>query len=175
MMKSKENRLVTKLIKEITTIIHPKIISSVLFLLPVFLLGAPADGPKAFALLQKQGPTIDGKLEATEYPFSPSVSMEKWVTNPATGENDFLFTNRLRKPWSLPGIWGLYKKLCREAGLKSCYSPHSTRHTFGFMTFQRSKNIRLTQHLLGHSSVSTTQVYVHVDPVEVVETVNNLW
>ena len=89
--------------------------------------------------------------------------------------DDYFFTNKYKKPWSLMGIQGLFKKMAREAGLRSVYSIHCTRHTVGFKTFKESKNIRLTQTVLGHSSLVTTQIYTHVDPDEMKETMNNLW
>lgn len=88
---------------------------------------------------------------------------------------DYLFTNRLGKPYCLMGIQQLFKTCAKGAGLRPVYSIHSTRHCYGFLTFQKSKNIRLTQVLLGHRRLATTEVYTHVDPSEIVATVNNLW
>ncbi|MFC1896505.1 tyrosine-type recombinase/integrase, partial [Thermodesulfobacteriota bacterium] len=89
--------------------------------------------------------------------------------------DDFLFINRLRKPWTLQGTENLFKKVSKEAGLLSVYSIHSTRHCYGFLTYSKSKNIRLTQTLLGHSSISTTMIYAHVDPGEMMATIDGLW
>lgn len=99
----------------------------------------------------------------------------KRLVNESVDLDSYVFLNRLGRYYSLMGIQGLFKKLAREAGLKSVYSIHSTRHTYGFLTYGRSKNLRLTQVLLGHSSPVTTQVYAHVNPLEIVETVNSLW
>jgi integrase/recombinase XerD len=99
----------------------------------------------------------------------------KKMMNEPIGKDDYLFTNKYKKPWSLMGIQGLFKKMAREAGLRPVYSIHCTRHTVGFKTFKESKNIRLTQTVLGHSSLVTTQIYAHVDPDEIKETMNNLW
>jgi len=102
------------------------------------------------------------------------LNWKKMMIEPI-GKDDYLFTNKYKQPWSLMGIQGLFKKMAREAGLRSVYSIHCTRHTVGFKTFKESKNIRLTQTVLGHSSLVTTQIYTHVDPDEMKETMNNLW
>jgi len=99
----------------------------------------------------------------------------KRLLNEGIDSDDYLFTNRLGKYWTLMGIQNLFKKMAKEAGLRPVYSIHSTRHAFGFMTFKKSKNIRLVQNLLGHSSLGSTQIYTHVDPEEIKTTVNNLW
>jgi site-specific recombinase XerD len=91
------------------------------------------------------------------------------------GKDDYLFLNKLKKPWTLMGIQNVFKKMAKEAGLRSVYSIHACRHTVGFKTFQNSKNIRLTQTILGHSNITTTQIYAHVDICELKSTMNNLW
>ena len=92
-----------------------------------------------------------------------------------TEPDDYLFTNKLRRHWTLAGFQQLFKKMAKEAGLRSVYSIHSTRHCFGFMIYRKSKDIRLTQELLGHSDLSSTMIYSHVDPEDKVKAVNNLW
>ena len=92
-----------------------------------------------------------------------------------TGPGHYLFTNKLKRHWTLAGFQQLFKKMAKEAGLRSIYSIHSTRHCFGFMIYRKSKDIRLTQELLGHSDISSTQIYAHVDPETKKEAVNNLW
>lgn len=99
----------------------------------------------------------------------------KKLLGESTDPDNYLFMNRLNKPYCLMGIQQLFKRCAKGAGLRSVYSIHSTRHCFGFMTFSKSKNIRLTQTLLGHRRLGTTEIYTHVDPAEMVETVNNLW
>ena len=99
----------------------------------------------------------------------------KRLLNEGTEPEDYLFVNRLNKPYCLMGVQQLFKTCAKGAGLRSVYSIHSTRHCFGFMTFSKSKNIRLTQILLGHRRLTTTECYTHVSPEEMVETVNSLW
>ena len=99
----------------------------------------------------------------------------KKMLDEGTEPDDYLFTNKLKRHWTLAGFQQLFKKMAREAGLRSVYSIHSTRHCFGFMIYRKSKDIRLTQELLGHSDLSSTMIYSHVDPEDKVKAVNNLW
>jgi site-specific recombinase XerD len=99
----------------------------------------------------------------------------KKMLNEGTEPDDYLFTNKLKRHWTLAGFQQLFKKMAKEAGLRSIYSIHSTRHCFGFMIYRKSKDIRLTQELLGHSDLSSTMIYSHVDPEDKVKAVNNLW
>jgi len=91
------------------------------------------------------------------------------------GPEDWLFLSQLGTPFTLIGIQRMFKTVARKAGLKPMYSIHSIRHSYGFATYKASKNIRLCQVLLGHSSLSSTQIYAHVDPAEMVQIVNGLW
>jgi site-specific recombinase XerD len=88
---------------------------------------------------------------------------------------NYLFVNKLKRHWTLAGFQQLFKKMAKEAGLRSVYSIHSTRHTYGFMIYRKTKDIRLVQSLLGHRSISSTQIYAHVDPEAKRDAVNNLW
>ena len=99
----------------------------------------------------------------------------KKMLNEGTEPDDYLFTNKLKRHWTLAGFQQLFKKMAKEAGLRSVYSIHSTRHCFGFMIYRKTKDIRLTQELLGHSDLSSTMIYSHVDPEDKVKAVNNLW
>lgn len=92
-----------------------------------------------------------------------------------TGDDDPFFRNRLGRGYSLSGFQSLFKACRNQAGLRHVYSVHSTRHCFGYMTFSKSKNIRLTQHLLGHRRLATTEIYTHVTNEELVTTINDLW
>ena len=91
------------------------------------------------------------------------------------GPEDWLFLSQLGEPFSLVGFQRLFKTVAKGAGLKPVYSIHSTRHSYGYKVYNKSKDIRLTQHLLGHSSLSSTQVYAHISHERMVKTVNSLW
>jgi len=54
----------------------------------------------------------------------------------------------------------------KRAGLEGKYSPHALRHTVGFELMRKTRNIRQVQEFLGHSSVTTTQIYTHITKEE---------
>lgn len=54
----------------------------------------------------------------------------------------------------------------KRAGLEGKYSPHALRHTVGFELMRKTRNIRQVQEFLGHSSITTTQIYTHVTKEE---------
>jgi len=87
----------------------------------------------------------------------------------------YLFLSQLGEPFTLIGIQRMFKRCCAEAGLRAVYSIHSTRHSYGFKVYNESKDIRLTQHLLGHSSLSSTVIYAHISHDRMIKTVNSLW
>ena len=99
----------------------------------------------------------------------------KRLLNEGTDPDDYLFTNRLNKPYCLMGIQQLFKTCAKGAGLRPCYSIHSTRHTTGFRLYGKSRNLRLVQVILGHKRSSTTEIYCAVDPGQLVECMENLW
>lgn len=73
-----------------------------------------------------------------------------------------LFINKSRKRLSATSIWQLLKKYLREAGLPSTVSPHTLRHSFATHMLDHGADLRSVQSLLGHASLTTTQIYTHV-------------
>jgi len=65
-------------------------------------------------------------------------------------------------PLSRVGAWGIIKRLSRRAGITKGVTPHTLRHSFATHLLEAGTNIRIIQTLLGHSNVSTTQVYTNV-------------
>lgn len=74
----------------------------------------------------------------------------------------YLFVNRSHHPISEQSIRLMIKKYTRSAGIKKNITPHMFRHTFATMLLQDDVDIRYIQHILGHSSILTTQIYTHV-------------
>jgi len=78
-------------------------------------------------------------------------------------EGDFLFVNARGGRLTERGIEWLIEGYAERAGLRARVTPHSFRHSFATHLVGRGADIRVVQELLGHSSVSTTQIYTHVD------------
>lgn len=82
-------------------------------------------------------------------------------------DNPFLFTslsgNSLGKVLSTNAIEEIVKKYSKLAGISKRVTPHTLRHSFATSLIQKGADIRAVQTLLGHSSITTTQIYTHVD------------
>jgi integrase/recombinase XerD len=75
-----------------------------------------------------------------------------------------LFLSRSGKPLERTGLWLIVEKHARRSGLFGQVSPHVLRHCFATHLIGGGADLRVVQELLGHSDISTTQVYTHVDP-----------
>jgi integrase/recombinase XerC len=73
-----------------------------------------------------------------------------------------LFVSKLRRRLSRRNIWAMMKKYQRQAGLPVAVSPHKLRHSFATHLLDAGADLRSVQSLLGHASLSTTQIYTHV-------------
>ncbi len=78
-----------------------------------------------------------------------------------SGNSNF-FVNRLNCRISPQSVRALVKKLAEKAGLKKHITPHTFRHTFATLLLEEGVDIKYIQTILGHSSLSTTQIYTHV-------------
>ena len=73
-----------------------------------------------------------------------------------------IFVSRLGEAMTRQSFWYVVKKYARMSGVKSSVSPHTLRHCFATHLVNNNADLRVVQTLLGHSSVSTTQIYTHV-------------
>lgn len=79
------------------------------------------------------------------------------------GHQDILFLNRRGKKLTRVMIFSILKRLAEEADLGKKISPHTFRHSFATHLLERGADLRAIQQMLGHESITTTEIYVHLD------------
>ena len=79
------------------------------------------------------------------------------------GEENILFLNRRGRRLTRVMIFYIIKQLAELAGIRKEISPHTLRHSFATHLLEGGANLRAIQQMLGHESISTTEVYIHID------------
>lgn len=84
----------------------------------------------------------------------PALVKKKWI--------DSLFISRIGRTMTRQTLWHRIKNLAMDAGIDAELSPHGLRHAFATHLINHGADLRTVQLLLGHSDLSTTQIYTHV-------------
>jgi integrase/recombinase XerD len=79
------------------------------------------------------------------------------------GEEDLVFLNRRGSRLSRVYVFMLIKQLAEMAGVKKVISPHTLRHSFATHLVEGGADLRAVQEMLGHESITTTEIYTHLD------------
>jgi len=90
---------------------------------------------------------------------------------PQKGHADYLFLNRRGKQLTRVMIFTIIKDVCKAAGIKKNVSPHTFRHSFATHLIEGGADLRVVQEMLGHESITTTEIYTHIDREYLRETI----
>ena len=77
-------------------------------------------------------------------------------------QNDFVFLNRNGEQLSRQGLWKIIKGYGKKLGISTNLTPHTLRHSFATHLLEKGADLRSIQMMLGHSSISTTEIYTYV-------------
>ncbi len=88
---------------------------------------------------------------------------DRSLLNIKPGAENILFLNRRGGRMTRERVFQIVQSLAREAGIRKTISPHTLRHSFATHLLEGGANLRAIQQMLGHESIATTQIYIHLD------------
>lgn len=94
------------------------------------------------------------------------------LQKPVKDHEDIVFLNRRGKALTRAMIFTVIRQLAEAIGLKKTISPHTFRHSFATHLLENGADLRSIQLMLGHESITTTEVYVHLDRKHLAKVVN---
>jgi integrase/recombinase XerD len=86
---------------------------------------------------------------------------------------DTLFLNRRGNELTRSMIFHIVKELTEKAGIQKNISPHTFRHSFATHLLENGADLRAIQQMLGHESITTTEIYTHIDKSHLTQIINN--
>ncbi|MDE6294870.1 MAG: tyrosine-type recombinase/integrase, partial [Muribaculaceae bacterium] len=100
-------------------------------------------------------------------PVSPvaaeAIALYLPMRSPQPGQEDILFLNRRGRALTRQMIFTILRQLAETAGIDKTISPHTLRHSFATHLLEGGANLSAIQEMLGHESIATTEVYLHLD------------
>ena len=91
------------------------------------------------------------------------ITEDRSRLNIKSGEDHILFLNRRGHRLTRVMVFYIVKRLAELAGVRKVISPHTLRHSFATHLLEGGANLRAIQHMLGHESIATTEIYIHID------------
>lgn len=82
---------------------------------------------------------------------------------PSSDCDDILFLNRFSRPLSRISMFKMVKDAALRTGITKSISPHTLRHSFATHLIENGADLRVVQEMLGHESILTTEIYIHID------------
>ena len=109
--------------------------------------------------------------EAVKYLQMYLEHVRKQQDNLVAGEENFVFINRRGKHLTRIMVFYIVRELAAKAGIHKTISPHTFRHSFATHLVEGGADLKAVQDMLGHESITTTEIYTHLDTEYLKETI----